>query len=427
MHTPPDAQNDSAAKGGKAGKVEKDAKMQKASKTKKAPKVEGFKYLKLLDHVLLDLHDASTERDRAGNRQLHFDQYASMLLLYFFSPALTSLRALQRASELEKVQNITGGKRVSLGSLSEAQGVFDPNLLHNIFRNLAGRALPLARGKEAEALRGLTAVDGSLLPALPRMAWALWRDDQNRAAKLHLHYDVFQALPIEATLTPGNGSERRELRLTLQEGRLYVLDRGYLGYEFFQEIIDAKASFICRIKNNSAYRVVETRSLSEQAAAAGVIEDLIVDKLGSDHHGNPLKQRIRIVKVQTQDVRSNGEPVVLVLATDRLDLDADLVALGYRQRWSVELFFRWLKCILGCRHLLLTSPDGVALQIYTALIASLLIRLRTDCKPNKAIHEMLCHYFSGWATEAELNACLEREARRQESQKQKKNAKKIRS
>ena len=115
-------------------------------------------------------------------------------------------------------------------------------------------------------------------------------------------------------------------------------------------------------------------------------------------------------------MRNNGEPVVLVLVTDRLDLDADLVALGYRYRWSVELYFRWFKCILGCRHLLLTSPDGVALQVYAALIASLLIRLWIGCKPNKATYEMLCHYFSGWASEAELNTYLERQARRLNSQ-----------
>ena len=237
--------------------------------------VEGFKYLKMLNGILEKLHDVATERDRAGNRDLHFDQYISLLLLYFFSPTLTSLRAVQRASELAKVQKMSGGKRVSLGSLSEAQSVFDPSLLRNILGDLASQAASLSHGKEAEALKGLTAVDGSLLPALPRMAWALWQDDQHRAAKLHLHFDVFEAIPVEATLTEGNGSERQELRNTLQKGRLYVLDRGYLGYEFFQEIIDADASFICRVKENTVYRVIERRPISKQAAEAGVIEDVM--------------------------------------------------------------------------------------------------------------------------------------------------------
>ena len=110
--------------------------------------VQGGKYLKLLNKILLKLHDVATERDRAGNRTLHCDQYISLLLLYFFSPSLTSLRAIQRASELQKVQKLTGGGRVSLGSLSEAQHVFDPSLLRNILGDLANQALPLAKGKE---------------------------------------------------------------------------------------------------------------------------------------------------------------------------------------------------------------------------------------------------------------------------------------
>ena len=68
------------------------------------------------------------------------------------------------------------------------------------------------------------------------------------------------------------------------------------------------------------------------------------------------------------------------LLTNKLDLPAELVALGYRYRWTVELFFRWLKCVLGCKQLLTTSENGVALQIYTALIASLLIVLWTGRK-----------------------------------------------
>ena len=82
-----------------------------------------------------------------------------------------------------------------------------------------------------------------------------------------------------------------------------------------------------------------------------------------------LKQPLRVVDVETGKTDSRGKPEILLLATDRMDLDAELVALGYRFRWSVELFFRWLKCILGCRHLLSQSRNGVAIQIYLAIIA----------------------------------------------------------
>jgi hypothetical protein len=370
--------------------------------------IQGLKYFRLLDGLLDRLHNDATERDRSKNRKLFYDQYASLLLLYFFSPALTSLRGLQQASELTKVQKVAGAAQASLGSLSEASRVFDPELLREILRELATQATPIVSGKEAEALDKLTAVDGSLLPALPKMLWALWQDDEHRAAKMHLHFDVIKGIPIEATLTEGSGSEREQLRITLQAGRLYVIDRGYAGYEFFQQIIDAKASFVGRVQNNAAYRIIERREISPEAAAAGVIEDVVVDKLGSEKHKNYLKQPVRVIKVDTGELNEEGNPIILVLVTDRLNLPAELVALAYKYRWAVELFFRWFKCILGCRHLLANSENGVAIQMYAALIASLLISLWIGRKPTKRTFEMLCHYFTGWATEEELLAHVEK-------------------
>lgn len=369
--------------------------------------VRGLKLFKALDPLLARLHKDATDRDRAKNRKLFFDQYASLLLLYFFSPSLTSLRGLQQASDLKKVKRRLGCSRASLGSLSEAGRVFDPELLRELLGELALRAAPIASGKEAEALAQLTAVDGSLLPALPRMAWALWQDESHRAAKMHLAFEVFKGTPLDATLTHGSGSERNELRAMLQPGRLYVMDRGYQSYEFFQEVIDRGSSFICRVQNNAAYRVTEARTLTPEATAAGVVEDIVVDKLGSDHKKNFLRQPVRVVKVDTGKLDDQGAPVVLVLATNELELDAELVAVAYKHRWAVELFFRWFKCILGCRHLLAHSENGVAIQMYAALIASLLISLWVGRKPTKRTYEMLCHYFSGWADEEELHAHLQ--------------------
>ena len=120
--------------------------------------LKGLKYFKLLGFLLDRLHDDATKRDRAGNGCLFYDQYACLLLLFFFNPIVKSLRAIQQASTLDKVQRLFGCNRVSRGSLSEASRVFDPNLLHPIIGDLAARSLPVVHGKEVEALRGLTAV-----------------------------------------------------------------------------------------------------------------------------------------------------------------------------------------------------------------------------------------------------------------------------
>ena len=94
--------------------------------------VQGLKYFKLLRPLLARLHDAGTQRDRAGNRKLFFDNYGALILLYFFNPILTSLRGVQQASTLRNVQRRLGCARSSLGSLSEATGVFDAELLQSI-------------------------------------------------------------------------------------------------------------------------------------------------------------------------------------------------------------------------------------------------------------------------------------------------------
>ena len=370
-----------------------------------AKNIHGLKYFKQLRPLLARLHDVGTERDHAGNRQLFFDQYCTLILLFFFDPAFDSLRALQRASCVAKIRKKLGCTRTSLGSLSKAARVFDAAALQAIVGELAQQALPLHQGKDAELLRGLTAVDGSLLPALPKMAWALWIDEEHRAAKLHLHFDVFKGVPCHATITEGNGDERKELRAALQSKRLYVIDRGYAEYQLFQDIIDARSSFIGRIRANAVYQLIEERPLSEEAHKAGVLRDCVVN-LGCEQSGSVFKQPLRVVEVATGKTDSQGRPEVLLLATNCLDLDAAWIALGYKFRWTVELFFRWFKCILGCQHLLSTCRNGVAIQVYLALIASILIVLWTGHKPCKATFEMLCWYFMGWASEAELIAHL---------------------
>jgi hypothetical protein len=373
---------------------------QKRRREVRASELQGFKYFRMLTPFLERLRDVGTQRDRAGNRQLFFDQYAGLLLLYFFNPVLSSLRGLQQASSLDKVQKLLGVRRLSLGSLSEATGVFDAEPLRHIVQELAAKALPLEHGRDAEALRGLTAVDGTVLRALPKMAWALWQDPQHRAAKLHLHFEVLKGVPVDGTVTPAACSEPDQLRAMLQADRLYVIDRGYADYQLFRDIRDAGSSFVARVKDSTAFTVAEERPLTQAAQQAGVVRDVVLAKLGTEHHKDVLKQPVRLVIVGYR--KSNGQPDQLWLATDRLDLPAELVALAYRWRWTIELFFRWFKCILGCRHLLALDANGVTIQVYVALIASLLIPLWTGRKPTKRTWEMIQLYLMGWASLDEL-------------------------
>ena len=94
------------------------------------------------------------------------------------------------------------------------------------------------------------------------------------------------------------------------------------------------------------------------------------------------------------------------------DLGADEVGLLYRRRWQIECFFRWLKCLLGCRHWLAESERGVTIQLYLALIASVLLQLATGRRPDKRMLELIQMYQLGWASLAELEAGVERTAAR---------------
>ena len=123
-----------------------------------------LKYFKILSKLLERLHDVGCERDRAGNRILHMDQYMSLLLLFMFNPTCSSLRALREASELKKVQRKLKVPRCSLGSLSEAARVFDGELLVELIGELANQLEPVNRDTTLRAgprLRRLRAVRGN--------------------------------------------------------------------------------------------------------------------------------------------------------------------------------------------------------------------------------------------------------------------------
>ena len=382
----------------------------------KEHELQGFKYFKAISSMLESLQDVGCERDRAGNRILHMDQYVSLLLLYLFNPICTSLRSLQQASELKKVQRKLGVPRASLGSLSEAATVFDSEAMIEIIRQLGEQLKPISTPAKLNDLPGiLTAVDGTLLKGLPKIAWTLWIDDRHRAIKNHVHFEILKGVPVKATITEGKGNERDVLAETLEAGRIYVLDRGYAKYGLLQTIHNRGSSFVCRIRDNYFGAVCEDRAISAEAQAAGVVRDSLM-RLGAGANVHKLTEPVRVIEVKCTPHRKRipcgrGGPVqseTLAIATDLLDVDADVIALIFQYRWTIEIFFRFYKHVLGCRHLLSYKNNGIELQTYAAIIACMLISLWTGRKPTLRTYEMLCWYFAGMADEEELLAHINR-------------------
>jgi hypothetical protein len=334
-------------------------------------------------------------RPGGPERLLLEEDYLSLMLFGLFNPVIDSMRGLCAASHLERVQKEVCGRQVSLASFSEAQQVFDPELLRGVFLELSGEIqTSWGDARLAPLAERLKLVDGTLLPALPRMHWALWLNDKNRAAKVHLKFSVLRQSACDAILTAGNSCERKALRAFAKEGEIIVADRYYgLEYGFFGELIAMGVSMVLRIRNQPRMEVIKELPLAEADRAAGVTWQAMV-KLGDKWEGDP----IRVVRVEV-----DGK--VLLLATD-LDIEAELIALIYRYRWQIELFFKWVKSILGCRHLMAESPKGVAIQMYSALIAALMLQLLIGKRPGKRAMELLRFYMMGYADLEEIMALL---------------------
>lgn len=368
----------------------------------RAEDVAGFKYLESVRELLAPLRDPAAH----GNRELFMDQYAGLLLLYFFNPAITGLRSIQQATGLKNVQEALGIKAMSLGALSRNGGhVFDPELLTPIIARVARRARAASAAAGAPVLDqtplAIIAADGSFLRALPSMSWAIFRrQSDHRGVKLHLQLDVRTGVPLHGELTAAMASEKKALAKALRTQALYLLDRGYTDYGLFQKIHEHGSRFVARVKQNAGHRVLRERPLTEADAAAGVLADQDVE-VGSDFTRGDLKARVRRLVVEAPDESR------VVLLTDT-DLAAHGVADLYRWRWQVELFFRWFKCILGCTHWISRTRRGLTLQVYVALLASLLVGLWTGRRPTKRTFEMLCLHFMGWAKADELAAHLRR-------------------
>jgi hypothetical protein len=388
--------------------------------------VQGLKYFNKLGPLLEHLRDVGCQRDKAGNRELFMDQYCALVLLFLFNPCVRSLRALQQASELANVQKKLRCGRASLGSLSEATDVFDPERLRAIIGQLADEVQPSRNVAGPQLAHLVTAVDGSVVKTLSTIAEAAYLKNIHGHSKsgwrLHTHFEVDRSVPVRIDVTSGKNSgktdEKNMLRQNLQADHCYVMDRWYAQFTLFNDIHAKGSSYVCRVRDNSRYEVVETRPLSSEALAAGVLFDEIVE-LGlrtsaAKRPGHP----VRLVQVAVTPTKPRGKTRggktgppsdgILRIATNLLDVPAEVIAEIYRQRWTIELFFRFFKHVLGCRHLLSTARAGIEIQTYMAIIACLLLALWTGGKPTQRTYEMVCLYWQGWASEDELLAHLQK-------------------
>lgn len=334
-------------------------------------------------------------------RKLHYLDYASAILFTLFNPVLKSMRGLCAASELKKVQeHVTLGK-ISLGSFSEAQHVFDATSLQHLVQKLSSK-IPINKTQDRSllaAVKDLVAVDGSLFQTLTRVLWAEWLDENHKAAKLHLGFSLLKQSAVDAVITAGNSCERKALLKMVQPGVMYVCDRYYgLDYSYFEELRQRGALFTIRIRNKPKITVIKEHEITEKDRKEGIISDQLVYLGDTDRELKP----IRLVRTGA----FNDKEILLVTSEPPEKLNAAIISTIYRQRWQIEVFFKWLKSILGCRKLLAESSNGVAIQMYSALIAAIMLFDLFGKKPTLRQMEMIQFFFLRYASVEELDDAI---------------------
>jgi len=344
-------------------------------------------------------------------RLLQLGDYLGLFLFGLLNPVVRTLRGLSAASRLQRVQQQVCTAAVSLGSFSEAQHLVEPELLQQVFTQLSGE---LAAGRADPQLGQLPwqIVDSTLWAALPRMLWAVYGGGKagavNPAVRLHLGFHLLGDKPVQATVTAGKRCERAVWAANWQAGAAYVGDRNYgQDYELLEQLQQRGCWYVVRLRDNAVLGVQRELTVTAADRAAGVVRHAWVELGG---RGAQQRAPVRVVWIENAGVK-----LQVVTNVAEQTLAAELVALVYRQRWQVELFFRWIKCVLGVRHWLAESAPGVSVQVYLALIAAVLLQLYTGQRPSRRMMEMLQMYLLGWAGEEEVTAALARELARQKS------------
>jgi hypothetical protein len=377
--------------------------------------ITGGKYVRMLEKYAQALRKA----DAHGNRRLFLDDVVIAHLLAFFNPTLRSLRTIEDFSQTRQAQRHLSVRRLCKSTLSDFHRFADPTLLGPIIERLkdvaAAKGLRATPAGLPEALGQVLAVDGSFFAVAADVAWAVAhrtnRGERRACVRLDMHLDIATWLPQVVAVCGGETSEAASAAATITPGAIHVYDRGIFSFDLLERQQKAGAFFVHRLREPGPrcpkFLGETARPLTPQDAEAGVESDTLGRMAGSTHRAAPDVVLREIV------VRSPDEPGgVIRLLTNLLELDARIVAMLYRYRWQVELFFRWLKCFANFAHLISESREGVLLSFYVAVIGVLLMYLHSGAKPSKYAFSLLGLVAAGASTLEEISPILAERERR---------------
>jgi len=317
---------------------------------------------------------------RASRALSAYDHFAAMVFAQLtFRESLRGIEACLGARSARAYHMGIRG-RVTRTNLAYANERRDWRVFAEIAAVLMRRARrlyaesPFELGLEAD----LFALDATVIElSMALCPWARWRKEQ-AAVKLNVLLDLRDDIPVFASLHEGSQHEVAALdEIPVHPGSGYVMDRGYLDFSRLHRLHTAGAFFVTRLKAGISYYVSESRPVD---ATQGLRCDQTIrfnSRRGLREYPTPLR---RISYIDPE----NGQ--ALVFLTNWSALEAIMVAQVYRRRWGIETFFRWLKQHLRLRGFFSHSPNGVRLQIWSALCAHLLVAIT---KRRKNLHASL--------------------------------------
>ncbi len=332
-------------------------------------------FLRLFKPALDALSSITPLRSRSRNRPMTFTfEHHLKALVYLHLQEYESGRELLQVLEQDEFAraHVAPPEGVSRSTFFEAMNTRALAQLSQMYHLLQAQAKKLLPALHPH-LGDLIAIDGSLIDAVPTMQFADYRDGAKKA-KVHLGFDINRSIPEGLHLSAGKADERPFVAKILAPGQTGVMDRYYQCHRNFDEWQAEEKHFVCRIKKSTRKTIVEQRAIPE---GSHVFLDVIA-LLGTKGQ-NQTEKPVRVVgyRVDRTDY---------YVATDRFDLTAEDVALAYKLRWDIEIFFGWWKQHLNVYHVVARSPHGLMAQILGGLITYLLLAIYCHEEHNERVN-----------------------------------------
>ena len=321
----------------------------------------------ILEPISRRWFDAVAERHAANAYDKEFKSWDHLGVLVFAQlGGIESLRDLETAWNANSHHHYhLGSGKIAKSTVSDANARRPTAVFRETFSMLSAMADRASRQEGEEMLR---LIDSSPIPLGKIVNWAKY-NGRIRGLKLHLAYEPGADNPTDIEVTDANINDIEVgERFPIKSGYTHVFDKAYCKYSWWAEIHQARAWFVTRQKTSTRLRAVQWRPVRKRRGDGfRVVDDAIV-KLVS-RGDSKIVFPVRRVRIK----RDNGKK--LALLTNDMQRSAVEIGRMYKQRWEIELIFRWIKQHLHIRSFLGRNKNAIELQIIAAMITFILVRL----------------------------------------------------